>query len=255
MVTVSHNDKVPELLAHVRRGPFSRPTSEEKIEYLLSRALKANKPLALSRVTDYAMEHTLSYQRRVHAVKYTFLQRCKTSPLGITHDYWDRTEAQQRGSLHAHILVWFQKRRQQDHWQPLRSVPRTVTGNAPKQRLPRQVRSEVPHPDPPQRQEDSCYQLAEMGRVSAEMVRPTVTQVDFGGFDFEMLRIAALARTIQIRMGDLHTCTPRYCLKDRAVSRFFFPWPRQGHQCYDSNTERVGLQRRMPEDDQWVTAQ
>ena len=26
----------------------------------------------------------------------------------------------------------------------------------------------------------------------------------------------------------------------------------QPHQCYDLNTERVALQRRLPEDDQWV---
>ena len=25
-------------------------------------------------------------------------------------DWWDRTEAQQRGSLHSHILCWFEKR-------------------------------------------------------------------------------------------------------------------------------------------------
>ena len=39
-----------------------------------------------------------------------------------------------------------------------------------------------------------------MARVSAEMVRPIVTQRDFGGYDFESLRIAALAMTILIRL-------------------------------------------------------
>ena len=34
--------------------------------------------------------------------------------------------------------------------------------------------------------------------------------------------------------------------------RFFFPWPYQPHQCYDENTERVALQRRLPADDQWL---
>ena len=35
-------------------------------------------------------------------------------------------------------------------------------------------------------------------------------------------------------------------------ARFFFPWPHQPHQCDDENTERVALQRRLPEDDQWL---
>ena len=29
-------------------------------------------------------------------------------------------------------------------------------------------------------------------------------------------------------------------------------WPYQPHQCYCENTERVALQRRLPEDDQFV---
>ena len=66
------------------------------------------------------------------------------------------------------------------------------------------------------KQEDSCYHMAEMGRVTAEMVRPTVTPGDFGGYDFETFRIAALVRTKQIRSGYLHNCTPKYCLKERA---------------------------------------
>ena len=65
------------------------------------------------------------------------------------------------------------------------------------------------------KQEDSCYHKAEMGKVSAEMVRPTVTTDGFGDFDFETFRIAALVRIKQIRSGYLHKCTPKYCLKDR----------------------------------------
>ena len=53
-----------------------------------------------------------------------------------------------------------------------------------------------------------------LARVHAEMIRPTVDASDFGGFDFEMLRVGSLARMIQIRCGYLHTCTPNYCLKD-----------------------------------------
>ena len=33
---------------------------------------------------------------------------------------------------------------------------------------------------------------------------------------------------------------------------FFFPWPYQPYQCYCENTQRVALQRRLPEDDQFV---
>ena len=51
------------------------------------------------------MEHVLSYQRRVHATKTSFLKRNVMTPLGIVKDWWDRTEAQARASLHAHILV------------------------------------------------------------------------------------------------------------------------------------------------------
>ena len=37
MVTVTHNDACPEMLAAIRRGPMSQPTDEEVIEYLLQR--------------------------------------------------------------------------------------------------------------------------------------------------------------------------------------------------------------------------
>ena len=36
--------------------------------------------------------------------------------------------------------------------------------------------------------------------------------------------------------------------------RFFFPWPKQPYQCHDLNVDRIALQRRLPEDDAWVTA-
>ena len=46
------------------------------------------------------MEHVLSYQRRVHATKTSFLKRNVMTPLGIVKDWWDRTEAQMRAALH-----------------------------------------------------------------------------------------------------------------------------------------------------------
>ena len=90
------------MLATVRRGPFARSTQEERIEFLLTRLRKSDCKVTFS---DHALEHTLSFQRRVQSIKQEFLRRGATTPLGIPQDYWDRTEAQQRGALHAHILV------------------------------------------------------------------------------------------------------------------------------------------------------
>ena len=39
---------------------------------------------------------------------------------------------------------------------------------------------------------------------------------------------------------------------EELFSMFFFPWPYQPYQCYCENTQRVALQRRLPEDDQFV---
>ena len=84
---ITHNNRSPEMLAVVRRGPFARPTPEEKIEHLLTRVRKSGSSVAFA---DHALEHTLSFQRRVHSIKVDFLKRCAKTPLGITHDYWDR---------------------------------------------------------------------------------------------------------------------------------------------------------------------
>ena len=53
-----------------------------------------------------------------------------------------------------------------------------------------------------------------MGRVSGEMVRPIVKPGDWGGYDVQMLRVGALARTVLIRLKYLHICSPVYYLKD-----------------------------------------
>ena len=87
MITITHNSRVAEMLASVRRGPFGIPTREEQIEYLLTRHSKKEKRVSF---TDHALEHVLSYQRRVHAIKEHFLKRDKITPLGIVLDYWDR---------------------------------------------------------------------------------------------------------------------------------------------------------------------
>ena len=37
MITISHNDYCPEMLAAIRRGPFAKPTEDEMVEYILTR--------------------------------------------------------------------------------------------------------------------------------------------------------------------------------------------------------------------------
>ena len=96
MVTVSHNNYSPEYLACVRRGPFAIPTDVERIEYLLGRTKKTERRAAFERCP---LEHVLSYQRRIALIKHHFLTRGSTTPLGKIHDFWDRTEAQQRGEI------------------------------------------------------------------------------------------------------------------------------------------------------------
>ena len=99
------------------------------------------------------------------------------------------------------------------------------------------------------------YYHSHVARVWAEMVRPGVAHSDsdgpWAGHSVETLLVAGLARAIQTKLY-LHSCTPKYCLKNRTKCRFFFPWPRQATQQYDANTERVALKRADPEDDQWV---
>ena len=65
MVTITFNDFVPEMLASARRGPFAEPDEVERVEYLLIR-LKSER----TRVDheNYALEHVLSYQRRLSAL-------------------------------------------------------------------------------------------------------------------------------------------------------------------------------------------
>ena len=199
---ITHNNKCPEMLAVVRRGPFARPTSEERIEYLLTRVHKSSCGVAFA---QHALEHTISFQRRVQAIKMDFLKRCTTTPLGVCHDFWDRTEAQQRGALHSHILVWFRKRVPHPNWAALPPVERVVKGDGPKQRRHDSAGSVPPPPPQGRIQHDTCYQMFDMARVSGEMVRPIVTHGgDWGGYSVEMLRIGSLARTVLIRLKYLH---------------------------------------------------
>ena len=125
-----------------------------------------------------------------------------------------RTEAQMRAALHAHILVFFKPQEKRPDYQPNPPIARVVPGSEPKQR-PRDCKVECQT----QRQEDNVYQAAHVGQIVAEMVRPDVAGKNWGGFDNEQLRIAALARAIQSRLPYLHHCNAVYCLKDRPSCR------------------------------------
>ena len=122
MVTITHNDHVPELLAVIRRNPFAEPTETEMVEYLFTRVRTDRRKADFE---NFAFEHVLSYQRRIAATKEHFMRRNKLTPLGIIQDWWelrrvkeilgpaglvfstvtmphqqDRTEAQMRAALH-----------------------------------------------------------------------------------------------------------------------------------------------------------
>ena len=140
----------------------------------------------------------------------------------------NRTEAQMRAALHAHILCWFRLRADPHTPRPgvpkykrLDSVPREAPGTAPKQRPSGQTVEPLrDSEDKLYVHEDDMYHRAEMARVTAEMVRPDVSGGQWGGYSVEKLRIAGLARAIQSRLL-LHVCSPKYCLQDRSTCRFF----------------------------------
>ena len=107
-----------------------------------------------------------------------------------------------RAALHAHVLCWHKlrdekerdekrKKEGKDPYRALPSVPRIVPGTKPRQRPSSQKVPKVT-----QHQEDDMYHRAHVGRVNAEMVRPDVGGSNFGGYDFEMMRIAGLARAV-----------------------------------------------------------
>ncbi len=132
MTTVMHNDSTREMLAAIRCGPLAEPLREEMIEFLVGAYKDTERP----NFQEFAYEHVLSSQRRVHALKEHFMQRNKGTPRGVLEDWWDRTEAQARAALHAHILEWWRKRCPTDfpRYKPIATVPRTMAGDEPKQR-------------------------------------------------------------------------------------------------------------------------
>ena len=99
-VTITQHDRLAEMLAAVRRGPLATPDEFEKIEYLFTRVKKGQ---AVWRFDRFALEHTLSYQRRVHAIKTNFMVRQQPTPLGVLVDYWDRTLAGNAAGLNCFV--------------------------------------------------------------------------------------------------------------------------------------------------------
>ena len=88
-------------------------------------------------------------------------------------------EAQQRGALHNHILVWFKKRLLPNDYSALRPVEKTVKGNDWKQRPKNQKVDKVIHcrgktadgKKDLRTHEDNIYHSFEIGRVWTEMVQ------------------------------------------------------------------------------------
>jgi hypothetical protein len=146
-------------------------------------------------------------------------------PWSLVPDTWSLVEAQMRAALHAHILLWFRLRKKPDKYKPVAPVKRTAPGSEPRQRPVGQTVEPLNA-----KQHDHVYHQAHVGKITGEMVRPDVAGDNWGGYTFEMLRIAGLARAVQTRLPYLHSCTPLYCLKNRSACRFFFPWPYQPHQ-------------------------
>ena len=237
MVTITQNDLSPELIAHALRGPCAAPREEEKIAYLLTRRAPSDRRPNIQKDAPAAV---LSFQRRVHATKQHFLTRHKRTPLGVATAFWDRTEAQTRQALHAHILTWNKRRK--------------ITSDAYKPRPPI-PESQERHWDaaaaenPAMNAEDDVYYRTETARVHAELVRLDLT--DVLKHPRETLLWAFLLRAIQTHLY-IHACTPLYCLKNRRSCRFFFPWPEQQQQQYCETTQRLALRRRHAPDDQFV---
>jgi hypothetical protein len=113
----------------------------------------------------------LSYQRRSLELKTNFLRANRVTPLGIFEDTFDRTEAQNRGALHAHILWWARRRRLPAGYSRMPPVPAPEPDEGDEEPGTPPTR---PRPEEKDRKEDHPYYFAEVARVNAELVRPVV---------------------------------------------------------------------------------
>ena len=217
---------------------------------MLRYLLLAKPEAARESFEEFAYEHVCSHDRRVETVKRNFMVRNKATCRGILKEYWDRTEEQQRKSLHQHILEWWEPRAPQPGHVPIAPVPREVPGHNCQQRS-MQCTATTAEPY----QEDEMYYAYHVSRIWGELVRPNVANAckssRWSSFGVEELRVAGLARAVQTT-SYIHQCSSSYCLASGPNCRFFHTWPLQMQQQYDENTERVALQRRLPADDRWV---
>ena len=78
------------------------------------------------------------------------------------HEKLTRTEAQQRGALHSHILLWYAKRDLKTNYRALEGIPRSVPGNDCKQRSKNSVVPPLPERD---YSEDNIYHHHQVGRI------------------------------------------------------------------------------------------
>eukprot|EP00973_Karenia_brevis_P082500 11435232-Karenia_brevis.AAC.1 len=65
------------------------------------------------------------------------MRRGEKTPLGVAQDWWDRTEAQVRAALHAHILTLLKRRLLVDRhpeYERVPKIPREAPGCNPRQR-------------------------------------------------------------------------------------------------------------------------
>jgi hypothetical protein len=74
----------------------------------------------------------------------------------------DRTEAQARAALHAHILGWFKRRRKSDEYVPIPPLKRKAPGTEPRQRPIDQKPEPLKHGP----QEDAIYHDAHVSRAA-----------------------------------------------------------------------------------------
>ena len=207
MVTSTQNDASPELLAHARRGPCAKPTDEEMCEYLMARRAPGSQR---AKVQEDATAAVVSFQHRTHVLKHHFLRRHRRTPLGISTNHWDRTEAQKRHALHAHIPWWAKRRWPTPGYKARPPIPEKAARVAPTL-SPKEANAE-----------DDVYYKAEMARIIAELVRPLPLSNTTSEMERDHNLWAFLLRAIQTHLY-IHACTPLYCLKNRASCRFFFP--------------------------------
>ena len=115
------------------------------------------------------------------------------------------------------MICWFERRKTLPGYATLGVVPRHTLGTDNRQRPQSQ---EVV--DLKEYQEDNMYHSAHVARIQTEMARPSVRGVvdkkHYGGWDYERLRIAGLARTtargtIDAPPERVHYCAARDCTR------------------------------------------